>query len=68
MYELTVADMTCKHCVGRVTAAVHAVDPAAAVAIDLATGKVSIDSKAELAPIVAAIGDAGYPVTAGAGA
>ena len=66
MYELTVADMTCKHCVGRVTAAVHTVDPAAGVTIDLASAKVRIDSTAALAPIVAAIDDAGYPVTAGA--
>ena len=66
MYELTVADMTCKHCVGRVTAAVHAVDPAATVNIDLASGKVRIDSAADLAPLAAAIDGAGYPVTAGA--
>ena len=66
MYELTVADMTCKHCVGRVTAAVHAVDPAATVNIDLASGKVRIDSTAAVAPLVAAIDGAGYPVTAGA--
>jgi Cu+-exporting ATPase len=68
MYELTVADMTCKHCVGRVTAAVQSIDPAAAVTIDLATSRVRIDSNADLAPIVAAIDGAGYPVTAGAGA
>jgi Cu+-exporting ATPase len=66
MYELTVADMTCKHCVGRVTAAVHAVDPAATVNIDLASGKVRIDSASDLAPLAAAIDGAGYPVTAGA--
>ena len=66
MYELTVADMTCKHCVGRVTAAVHAVDPAATVNIDLASGKVRIDSALEVAPLAAAIDGAGYPVTAGA--
>jgi len=65
MYELTVADMTCKHCVGRVTAAVHAVDPAATVNIDLASGKVRIDSALEVAPLAAAIDGAGYPVTAG---
>ena len=52
MYELTVADMTCKHCVGRVTAAVHAIDPAAGVTIDLASGKVRIDSTAALPPLV----------------
>ena len=66
MYELTVADMTCKHCVGRVTAAVQSIDPAANVTIDLATARVRIDTVADLAPIVAAIDSAGYPVTGGA--
>ena len=66
MYELTVADMTCKHCVGRVTAAVQSIDPAASVTIDLATARVRIDTHADLAPIVAAIDGAGYPVTEGA--
>ncbi|MEM8514082.1 Cu+-exporting ATPase [Massilia sp. MP_M2] len=66
MYELTVADMTCKHCVARVTAAVHAIDPAASVSIDLASARVRIDSTLALAPLVAAIDGAGYPVTAGA--
>lgn len=68
MYELTVEDMTCKHCVGRVTKAVQSVDADAKVEIDLGTAKVRIDSRAELDRIVAAIDDAGYPVVARAGA
>lgn len=64
MYELTVADMTCKHCVGRVTKAVQELDADAKVDIDLSSGKVRIDSQAGLDPIVAAIDAAGYPVTA----
>ena len=62
MYELTVEDMTCKHCVGRVTKAVQGVDSGAAVEIDLATGKVKIDSTAKLERIAQAIDEAGYPV------
>ncbi|MFK3740681.1 heavy metal translocating P-type ATPase [Massilia sp. TN1-12] len=62
MYELTVEDMTCKHCVGRVTKAVQGVDSGAAVEIDLPTGKVKIDSTAELERIAQAIDEAGYPV------
>jgi P-type Cu+ transporter len=62
MYELTVEDMTCKHCVGRVTKAVQGIDSAAAVEIDLPTGKVKIDSSAELERIAQAIDEAGYPV------
>jgi Cu+-exporting ATPase len=64
MYELTVQDMTCKHCVGRVTKAVQEVDQEAKVEIDLPTGKVKIDSQADLDRIAKAIDAAGYPVSA----
>ena len=64
MYELTVEDMSCGHCVGRVTKSVQAVDKEAKVEVDLATKKVKIDSKADLDTIAQAIDAAGYPVTA----
>jgi Cu+-exporting ATPase len=64
MYELTVEDMTCKHCVGRVTKAVQEIDQAAKVDIDLPTKKVKIDSSADLERIAKAIDEAGYPVSA----
>jgi Cu+-exporting ATPase len=63
MYELTVEDMTCKHCVGRVTKAVQDVDGEAKVDIDLPSKKVTIDSQASLDRIVQAIDAAGYPVS-----
>jgi Cu+-exporting ATPase len=64
MYELTVEDMTCKHCVGRVTKAVQEIDQEAKVEIDLPTKKVKIDSQANLDRIAQAIDAAGYPVSA----
>jgi Cu+-exporting ATPase len=64
MYELTVEDMSCNHCVGRVTKTVQALDKDAQVAIDLATKRVRIESTAALDTIAAAIDGAGYPVTA----
>ncbi|MCS0590310.1 heavy metal translocating P-type ATPase [Massilia norwichensis] len=64
MYELTVEDMTCKHCVGRVTKAVQEIDQGAKVDIDLPTKKVKIDSSADLDRIAKAIDEAGYPVSA----
>lgn len=64
MYQLTVEDMTCKHCVGRVTKAVQEVDQDARVDIDLPTKRVKIDSKADLDRIAQAIDAAGYPVSA----
>ena len=63
-YELTVEDMTCGHCVGRVTKSVQALDQDAKVEVDLPTKKVKIDSRADLDRIAAAIDAAGYPVTA----
>ena len=66
MLELTVEGMSCGHCVGRVTKTVQEIDPGAQVEIDLASGKVRIDSSAERATIAAAIAAAGYPVSAGA--
>jgi Cu+-exporting ATPase len=64
MYELTVEDMTCKHCVGRVTKAVQDIDGEAKVDIDLPSKKVTIASQANLDRIVQAIDAAGYPVSA----
>jgi len=63
MYQLQVENMSCGHCVGAVTKAVQAVDPAAKVEIDLAAKSVKIDSSSPLAPLTSAIADAGYPVT-----
>lgn len=66
MYELQVENMTCGHCVRAVTQAVQEVDAAAQVHIDLASKSVKIDSATPLAPLKAAIVDAGYPVTGAA--
>lgn len=63
MYELTVENMTCGHCVSAVTEAVHTIDPAALVEVDLKGKHVKINSAAALDPIKAAIVDAGYPVS-----
>nr|WP_315395954.1 cation transporter [uncultured Duganella sp.] len=66
MYQLQVENMSCGHCVGAVTKAVQAVDPAAKVEVDLAAKTVKIDSASALAPLKSAIADAGYPVLAAA--
>ena len=63
MYELTVEDMSCGHCVGRVTKSVQALDKDAKIEVDLPTKKVTIDSTADLDAIAQAIDAAGYPVT-----
>ena len=60
MIELQVQDMTCGHCVGRVTQAVRAVDDAATVDINLQSKHVSINSSHGAAEFQDAIRAAGY--------
>ncbi|MDZ4143010.1 MAG: heavy-metal-associated domain-containing protein [Burkholderiales bacterium] len=59
-----VQGMTCGHCERAVTEAVKQVDPQAAVQIDRARGKVSVQSTADHAAIARAIAEEGYTVAA----
>jgi copper chaperone len=60
MQLFTVTGMTCGHCVRAVTAAITSRDAAAAVRIDLATGRVEVDSDFPRAELAAAITGEGY--------
>lgn len=64
MYELQVNGMTCGGCANSVKRSVQRIDSAAKVEVDLPSKKVRVDSDASLEAIIAAITDAGYPVTA----
>jgi len=66
MRTLKVNGMTCGHCAGAVTQAIRAIDPAAAVQVDLPSGRVDIESGLEQAALVQAIEAAGFPVDANA--
>ena len=59
-----VQGMSCGHCAGAVTKAVKALDPAAEVKVDLASGKVEVRSQGGHAAIAAAIEEEGYKVAA----
>jgi copper chaperone len=59
-----VQGMSCGHCVNAVTQAVKSVDPQAQVQIDLANGKVQVQSQQDHAAIARAIEDEGYKVAA----
>jgi copper chaperone len=59
-----VQGMSCGHCVGAVTQAVKSVDPQAEVKVDLATGKVDVQSQQDHAAIAKAIEEEGYKVAA----
>jgi copper chaperone len=62
MLTLKVSGMTCDHCTRTVSEAVHGVDPAAHVQVELATGLVKVESAGNRAELVRAIEDAGYAV------
>ncbi len=62
MYSLHVEGMSCNHCISKVTRSVKKVDDTAKVDVNLATKKVSVDSKADLDDIVHVISEAGYAV------
>ncbi|RKP57537.1 heavy-metal-associated domain-containing protein [Pararobbsia silviterrae] len=64
MVELKVEGMSCQHCVASVTKAVRAVDEHASVRVDLAEGRVSVDTAVPRDALSAAIEDAGYTVAA----
>jgi copper chaperone len=59
-----VQGMTCGHCVRAVTEAVKSVDPQAEVKVDLATGKVDVQSQQDRTALAKAIQDEGYQVAA----
>jgi copper chaperone len=59
-----VQGMSCGHCAGAVTQAVKALDPTAEVKVDLASGKVEVQSQQDAAAIAAAIEEEGYKVAA----
>ena len=60
MIEFTVPEMSCGHCVGAVTQALKAVDPAAQVDVTLADKKVRVQSTLERQVLAQALSEAGY--------
>ncbi|MFF9640869.1 heavy-metal-associated domain-containing protein [Kitasatospora aureofaciens] len=65
-----VKGMTCGHCVSSVTAELEKVAGVTEVAVDLATGRVTVDSTAPLADtdVAAAVDEAGYDLIGRLGA
>ena len=60
MIEFDIASLSCGHCVRAVTEAVHEVDPAARVDVDLARKHVTVQTQADRAQLAAALAEAGY--------
>ena len=65
MTTLTVGGMRCGHCRRAVTEAIHRLDAAAGVAVDLDAGTVSVESAVPEALLADAIRGEGYTVQAG---
>ena len=55
-----VEGMSCGHCVGAVTRELQAADPEARVQVDLALGRVEVDSSLSDERLIVAIAEAGY--------
>ncbi|RWA45939.1 copper-binding protein [Cupriavidus sp. UYMSc13B] len=62
MIQFHVEGMSCNHCVGAITRAVQAVDPAARISADVPTQAVRVESGADTQALRRAIEEAGYPV------
>ena len=60
MTEFQINDMTCNHCAATITKAVHSLDRAAKVEVDLAAKRVRVESPVGPAMLAAAIRGAGF--------
>lgn len=60
--QFQVQGMSCQHCVKAVTQAVQAQDPNASVQVDLAQGRVTVQSVLPPGTIAQAISEEGYEV------
>ncbi|PRX28381.1 copper chaperone [Paraburkholderia sp. BL18I3N2] len=61
--EFQVEGMSCQHCVTAVTNAIREHDNGAQVRVDLASGRVAVESAQPAETLKAAIDEAGYTVT-----
>ncbi|KZB68208.1 heavy metal transporter [Thalassospira lucentensis] len=61
MLKLKVDEMSCGHCAATVTKVVEGVSGVEKADIDLAKGEVTVTGNTDVAALIAAIDDAGYP-------
>jgi copper chaperone len=60
---LNVSNIHCEACARRVTAAIETAEPAAHPKVDVGSGKVTLDTASDMAAILAALAEAGYPAS-----
>ncbi|MBW8847431.1 MAG: heavy-metal-associated domain-containing protein [Burkholderiales bacterium] len=63
MYQFTLPDMSCGHCVAAITQALKSVDPQAQVSVDASTKTAAVLSALPRQTLAAALIEAGYPPT-----
>jgi copper chaperone len=61
MYQFSLPDMSCGHCVAAITQAIKTADAAARIDIDLAAKTVNVDSILPRETLAATLTEAGYP-------
>lgn len=61
--KLSIPDMSCGHCKATVEKTIASVDPAAQVAVDLASRTVEVRSTASDSALLQALDAEGYPAT-----
>lgn len=58
--ELAVSGMSCGHCVQSITQAIKHRDPSAQVSVDLASGRVTVDSTEDAAELIELLDALGF--------
>lgn len=61
MFEFTLPDMTCGHCVATVKRTVSTLDPQATVEVDLPSHRVKVATTVDEARLRVALSEEGYP-------
>jgi copper chaperone len=64
MYQFSVPDMTCGHCVSAITKAIKAEDPNAKVEVSLSQHVVKVESRLPGGELAQCISEAGYTPSA----
>ncbi|TJZ78182.1 heavy-metal-associated domain-containing protein [Paracoccus hibiscisoli] len=63
MTTFNIPNMSCGHCKATVQKTIHAIDPEAQIDFDMASRRITLDSRAKPDDIKAALAAAGYPAT-----
>ena len=63
MTTFNIPKMSCGHCKATVEKTIHAIDPEAKIEFDMASRRITLDSRAKPDNVQVALASAGYPAT-----